>query len=262
MKTFEKKLGFTIAELTIAMMLVAAIAMIMMPTLMQNYEKQVFVTSLKKTYTMLEQTNQAVSLLKAQGRIQAGLSPKDSFKAALNATTKLATPANAARYLEEYDIKGVNYFGTGNEQAKLLARQGCLAQGTDSACLTYVNSMCNGAADVDACKADAKLMCGNCAVLKSGTFIFYEAPNTIIVDVNGRKNPNTVGKDVYYFSINDASIYVDNGTTYEMDSNLMEVVPFVGGSCPTSKGTSCSASPDACKGCAKNVLSTNKIDYY
>ena len=69
MKKLKRKLGFTIAELVIATMLVAGIAMIMLPSLKSDNERQVFGTSLKKTMTELQQITQAVGMLEARGKI-------------------------------------------------------------------------------------------------------------------------------------------------------------------------------------------------
>jgi prepilin-type N-terminal cleavage/methylation domain-containing protein len=50
-----KKVGFTLAEVLITLGIIGVVAAITLPTLVQNYKKQVYVNQLKKTVSTLEQ---------------------------------------------------------------------------------------------------------------------------------------------------------------------------------------------------------------
>lgn len=208
MKNLKAKSGFTIAELLVAMMLIAGIAMIMMPTLMSDNERQIFATTLKKVYSQLQQTNQAIALLQTRGVISP-VTTSASLSEAFFQTTKLASPSKATDLLEGYAI----------------------------------------VPDKNGISPSIPALS---AVGKNGIFYFFDnATGIVVVDVNGRKAPNTIGRDIFYF-YNDAV----NGTVepYNVD-------------CPTKKEAKgyCSDNPEQCKGCAYRILvgaGNGKIDYY
>ncbi len=218
MKKLKSKKGFTIAELTIAMMLVAGIAMILMPTLVADNEKQVFATSLNKIYTQLQQTNQAIGLLKAQGKIQPGISAINMYKEAISLSMK--TVANKKeQYLEGYYPKLPAY-------SKM-----------DFSTEKNTNS-------------------DDIIILKNGVFIYFDAENNLIVDVNGRKQPNTTGQDIFYFTI-----------TESLDGSTQITPKGDDASCPSKKENKdfCSSQPSSCDGCAFRILQgdgNGKIDYF
>ena len=93
------KKGFTVTELIVAMILVAGIAMILMPTLVADNEKQVYATALKKMYAQLQQTNQAIGLLQAQGKLPQGGTTITTFKKAVEETMNLVPETKKSQYL-------------------------------------------------------------------------------------------------------------------------------------------------------------------
>lgn len=203
MKKLKLKTGFTIAELTIATLLIAGIAMILMPSLVADNERQVYATSLKKIYTDLQQTNQAIGLLTAKGEIQSGLSAISTFKTALSKTKKMVNISTYNGYLRGY----------------------------------------NPQIDPEVSFSSA-IPNEDIFILKNGMFFFFDNDDNFIVDINGKKQPNITGKDIFYFRIDDNSI-----------------APLEDADCPASK-SGC-ANPADCKGCAKRILEeTGRIDYF
>ena len=217
MKKLKSKLGFTIAELVIAIVLVAGIAMILMPSLVADNERQVFATSLKKIYTDLQQTNQAVGLLMARGQITSGTSAIETLKKAAIKSMKLTAPKTYAGYLKGYDIDGA----------------------TPATEFKYYED--------DETR-------NNILILKNGVFLQF-TDDYLLIDVNGRKQPNETGRDVYYLSVNQNA-----------EDNSLIIAPFDYNDtykCPEKNKKLGCADAKECKGCAKRVLEeTGRIDWY
>jgi len=207
--------GFTIAELVIAMIIIAGIAMILMPTLLASHEKQVFVTALQKTYTQLQDINQATDMLIARGSISATTTnPQKTFIDTVYETQKTV----------DFEKKDKNYFKEYN--SKLVKS------------VSYEKD--------------------NTAVLKSGIIIMNDG-NNIVVDVNGLKRPNVVGKDIYYFQITKET---NGDVTFEPVSIALEAGAKLE-DFPTNctKGNFDTASNHV--GCADYILNyKHTIDYY
>lgn len=228
MKKMWSKKGFTLTELVVAMMLVAGIAMILMPSLVADNEKQVYATALKKVYAQLQQTYQAVGMLQARGQISQG-SMFYAYKDTLEKTTKIVPDNQKIKYLDAYSAKPDD---------------------------------CVVVKDV--------LKCPNGIVLKNGMFLFFDenvykvmnkADATkqeseyyiITVDVNGKKSPNTVGKDIFYFLIKK-----------DIETGITKIVPRGEPHDNDAYGV-CSAEKNDYTGCAYRILEgdgNGKIDYY
>ena len=56
----KKNYGFTLAEILIALIVIGVIAAITVPTLIQNTQKQEYVSALKKAYSTLSQATQQI----------------------------------------------------------------------------------------------------------------------------------------------------------------------------------------------------------
>ena len=171
MKKLKRKLGFTIAELVIATMLVAGIAMIMLPILQSNNERQIFTASLRKTITELQQINQAIGLLQARGEIGIEVDIIEVIPKVMKLQKQKGTNSYKYTFVSGYthpnDMPPRQFVDNGN-----------------------LSSSAGGTNDI------------TWYVLKNGVYFFiYGDPGeqTILVDINGKKQPNRVGKDLYYF---------------------------------------------------------------
>lgn len=211
MKKLKLRTGFTIAELTIATLLIAGIAMIMMPSLRADNERQVYATSLKKIYTDLQQTNQAIGLLIAKGEMQSGLNAISAFKIALLKTKKMVNTSTYNGYLRGY------------------------------------KPQIDPAVSFSSAKPNEDIF-----ILKNGMFLFFDKDNNFVIDINGKKQPNMTGKDIFYFTI--------EANSNLQGENFITINPL-NSNCP--KGKSSCTTPVNCKGCAKRILEeTGRIDYF
>lgn len=159
---FADREGFTIAEIVVAMLVLGGIAMILMPVLFNNAQEQITATSLNKTYSTFQQTARSVGLLISKGQIVASPNDADTFFQALQQTAKVVE-----------QTKNVTYF-----------------EG-------YTTDITDEATNFAANQADT-------VVLKNGVFVSsktYNGTNYIVVDTNGLREPNKVGKDIFFFEV-------------------------------------------------------------
>ena len=190
--------GFTLAEVLITLGIIGIIAALTMPTLIANYQKKRTVTQLKATYSIL---NQAFEAAKAdygdmdnwdmdsyKGQTTGG---KELFK---SFTEKYFLP-----YIKPVKNYGITKFSNiGYEQIYYLNKN------IDSNSLNsqkYIISLANGSivglsldTHCDEIKEDSD---GN-KICTSG---HYYTSIYIIVDINGIKKPNTIGKDIFVMSM-------------------------------------------------------------
>lgn len=174
MKNFGIKRAFTIAELTVATLVIAGIAMILMPSLVSNNQNQILMTALNKTNTDLQQVYRSMAMLEAQGRLRIDRSDMaGTFLNAINLTEKTVPQAK----FNEYRYTSVP-----------------------------ANTGIGGYTDWRAG--------GNTIILKNTMYISRVNANTIVVDVNGRKLPNKTGEDIYFFFFNTITAGVNRGEIF------------------------------------------------
>jgi len=166
-----KKHGFTLAEVLITLGIIGVVAALVMPSLMANYKKQETVTRLKKAYSALYQ---AYNLSQAQNGDAADW------------TNRRTTAADNEEFLNKYMFpyiktvkicKGANVADCGFDDNKKYL---------DGSSPIFLNAATYGMA----------------AVLADGVSIYFTSlggPTYIVmlVDVNGNKPPNIVGKDIF-----------------------------------------------------------------
>ena len=174
MKNYTNKKGFTIAELTVAMLLICFIAMLLMPIVFNDSKKQVLITSLNKHYTTLLEIHHAIPMLQARGKISPGSIDTTTFMQAAALTQKAI---------------GLNSDGTvaGNNKFRQYI-SGYTT--TPNGIVAYTQFSLN-----DANAANTTI------ILKSGVFISRYNNTTIMIDINGRKTPNRTGEDIFFFEI-------------------------------------------------------------
>ena len=187
----NRKCAFTLAEVLITLGIIGVVAAMTLPALVESYQKQVLLTQLKKTYVTL---NNGVTSLRAKydnvdpvqmpfvhsvwnhsayldstlfGPEFAEHLPTDWHRSDGNSQFCFNTP-------EDYNYK---YMNGSNTQAKYI--------------MTQTNN-----------NYTFQLKDGACVEFAYGTNWEWDdnANRRFIVDVNGSyKNPNTIGKDIFYF---------------------------------------------------------------
>lgn len=168
--------AFTLAEVLITLGVIGVVSAVTMPTLIQNYQKQVTINRLKADYNLL------VLALK---RAEADYGP-----------------------IQEWNI---NYQNVGNfTETYLLPYIKTVKKDYVTPKHKYLNG---NKSDFGQEKENSKTY-----ALANGSEIFIFGDNYwhvifIALDINGAKNPNTFGKDTFYFQINKKFLIVPNGNT-------------------------------------------------
>ncbi len=197
----DSKAAFTLAEVLITLGIIGVVAAMTLPTLIQNHQKQVLLTQLKKNYAIL---NQAVQMMKAE---HDGIDPvqmpfvHQQWDHPVYLETRLFGP-ELAKYLpvvwhkpdedqimcfenaEDWNYKYMNGNAVSNRNSSF-----------------YLSGNGNGNAHYS-----WQLNNGACLHFDYGGNWGWEPNATgstrrrFIIDVNGSdKRPNQIGRDVFYF---------------------------------------------------------------
>ncbi|HNW26318.1 MAG TPA: type II secretion system protein, partial [Candidatus Gastranaerophilaceae bacterium] len=174
-KILKRIFGFTLAEVLITLTIIGVVAALTVPNLYAYYQKQQYVTELKKVYTEISQAlklmmaDEGVNKLSTSNTLTAEEGEGDFDEAVLN---------RAGGFLKKY-FKVIKDCGMEDPNS-------CFAQdskGTDGTNFTPGNPH-------------------YCVIIASGASICMRPANvaksgTIIVDVNGLKKPNIAGRDIF-----------------------------------------------------------------
>ena len=165
--------GFTLSEVLITLGIIGVVAAMTLPSLITKYEKQVTVNRLKVAYQMFSDVIQQ-AITDNGGEIILSEDILSSIETSGN------NSVISQQYIDPY-IKGVKKYSGKRLDIKNKA-------GNNLFVLGYIND-------------DRAAMCtpnGFCYwVINHGTNYCY-----LVVDINGPKNPNIVGRDVFVFDIN------------------------------------------------------------
>ena len=177
----QKRIAFTLAEVLVTLGIIGVVSAMTVPSLMQNYQRQSYVTQLHKVYNEVQQaTLRKLTDTNAINLIEAGLTTTDSMKTFLHDYFKVVQDCDngvaAPCFVSDYkNLNGGSF--------------------------TSINGN--------------KWTAGACVSLASGASICMDRPNwftityngvaqtagNVFVDINGRKGPNIVGRDAFYMAI-------------------------------------------------------------
>ena len=174
------KYGFTLAEVLITLVIIGVIAAMTIPTLMNNTNKQEYVSKLKKTYSTLAQATRRIIADEGMPRGDMG-GWATSAEAVFNMYKK---------YLSNAKVCGVDTTGCFQGTYKRLDNGSAGDFDTNK----YTLVISDGAeVSIAENQYDA-----SCSTRGSGTDKYCQ---TIVVDINGAKKPNIVGRDVFAFHL-------------------------------------------------------------
>ena len=163
-----KKTAFTLAEVLIALVIIGVIAAITVPIVMQNTQKQEYVSKLQKTYSVLSQaTNQIIA--------------------------EEGSPSGDEGWADTVDNTYNLYKKHLNNAKECETERGCFA----SSYKTYAGIDAQFT-NIDNDATFRRL------VLSDGTSVSFRKANNIMsiyVDINGIKSPNKTGRDFFEFVI-------------------------------------------------------------
>lgn len=197
----KKCRAFTLAEVLITLGIIGIVAAMTMPSLIANYQKKVFVNQLKKSVSIWEQGFQKML---ADNGVDS-LVDTDVFSA-ITGTFCRASDGNISacnnfyEYLKKYynivDISPTGDYKYSNlpkEQAPFYpdnSRNGTKIVFSDGSMIIRYNFEKNAETPVYPCET-----------IKNAGGKYCTIVGNITIDVNGFKNPNVVGRDLFNFNI-------------------------------------------------------------
>ena len=218
----DKKSAFTLAEVLITLGVIGVVAAMTLPTLIHNYQKTVYVNQLKKSYSILEQAFQKMLADDGVQKLSdthvwtnmtrtcnyydgfGGVSfLDDRCKGFLDDLSKYVKIIGVEKYNE-------NMFELGNKSTYNIAPVATpntlpivLADGTMIFFYVQNTPTTTTPQSYNAIKS----LGGN----------MYSQAGRIHIDVNGRRGPNTFGRDIFYFYLSDeGKLYPSGGKDYAL----------------------------------------------
>ena len=185
-----KKSAFTLAEVLITLGIIGVVAAITLPTLIQNYQKQVWVNQLKKTYTTLNEGFKQIVGSEGCTTLECADISRGSHGFIDFAKVKTKEKFVKTFKLENVYVNGIPDNSIYNYKIKTLDGGDRDSFSLSEAGVGLVGTTPNG------------------EIIYFGGILFSDE---IIVDINGLKFPNTLGRDVFvfsYFDFNDTVMVV------------------------------------------------------
>lgn len=195
MKKRLRLVAFTLAEVLIVLGIIGVVAEMTIPDLIQNSQKQVYVTSLKKAYTNV---NQVLTLISVDKGCPDDLQCTGLFAAS---TTDQSLGDELVKYFKVIKNCGIetkkgcfpvstnlNYDGSSADSLQIDSWESYKFVTADGMSFDITN-------DKDNCEKNWSI---------SGTGNASQVCGTVYIDINGLKGPNYYGKDTFLF-------YITNG---------------------------------------------------
>ena len=182
--------GFTLAEVLITLVIIGVIAAMTIPTLMNNTNNQEYISRLKKAYSTMAQVTQRI--ISDEGMPQGSIGGwATSSEAVFNLYTK---------YLSNAKICGKDITGCFEGTYKKMNGTPGNYDSSNGSNSIYTFVMADG--------TEVSIQNGHfgstCALNGNGS---TNVCQFIVVDVNGAKGPNTVGKDAFAFSLKNDGLH-------------------------------------------------------
>lgn len=199
--------GFTLVEVLIALTVLGILVALTTPAVIKNYQKQTLLLGLKKAYTDFEQN---LSMMQTENYRKKGL-----YNSRLNMTVDKTISNTAGDYLKEYYKYNKD---CGTTAQPCFAAKYYSISGSEAAfsCSTGYSILTTGGYAICLIPASIREILNpkyNPYNINSKQYITVKEPATVYIDVNGPENPNTAGRDLFAFEVqNDFSIKEDNNT--------------------------------------------------
>lgn len=175
----KKFLGFTLAEVLVTLGIIGVVSAMTVPTLVQNYQRETYVTQLHKVYSEL---SQAVTRAIA-----------DCNAISLDETKYSANRANSsALFLRDY-FKIANNCGTNLTP--------CFADSYQTINGDDFEMNINGTTPIVAVVLASGSAIASFEEYDRGDNFDYHGFYQMYVDINGQKGPNVLGRDLFYIEV-------------------------------------------------------------
>ena len=253
----DRRWAFTLAEVLITLTILGVIAAISIPAITNNYKERVAISKLKKAYALLENAYNVAVVY--NGQVETWVDLANDW----------GSGANSAR-----NTRYFNYLLKNNIVDKKtcgFADDGCFAI---NKCKNMKGEILSSSADNNVCtnntwiwnsvgnwrriltKDDIAIGIqsprSNSATDLSINGNSYKGYSTIAVDINGPKEPNTFGKDIFIFVLTDKGVFPQGGPYYQLNGYIWKGLNF----------SNCHKTSDPSGlGCAYYALRYNTYNY-
>lgn len=203
-----KQVAFTLAEVLITLGIIGVVAAMTIPTIVKKYNEKITVTKVKKMHSIL---SQAYIMYKAQNETGLGSASR---------VDPNVTPVEVAQIFLPYLKVAKDCGTTGTE---------CINAG-----MYKRRDMVNNYVNYDADTPSGSHF--NRVLLSDGSTMLFNRTNNyiqIFYDVNGNKEPNAFGRDLFFFLLHDGIVTpAGDGYVYDFSSSCAN---------QSSTGTACTA---------------------
>ena len=177
-----RKIAFTLAEVLVTLGIIGVVSAMTVPSLMQNHQRKTYVTQLHKVYNLFSQASvQYMNDNNALNMKEAGITSQDAIDEFVKKYFKI---------VQSCENDGTGCFATG-EYKKMNGVS--VPIGTDVAGMNYY-------------------------VLADGSaigLVLRSAGIQAHIDINGKKGPNIIGRDVFAFILYNNGLIDEGGTDAE-----------------------------------------------
>ena len=217
--SLHQKTAFTLAEVLITLGIIGVVAAMTMPSLIQNYQKKRTVTQLKATYSILAQ---AFEHAKADyGDMEYwGLDSIHGQTSGKQDIVKNVVETYFLPYIKPLKNYGmINFRNLGYDAIYNLDKS--KADNSTLGGTRYIITLPNGT--ITAFSLDGH--CDEEGTDENGNWVcnsqWYYTIVYIIVDINGKQNPNTFGKDIFVMKISNNKFAFYSYSNSENDRNTL-----------------------------------------
>lgn len=228
--------GFSLAEVLITLGIIGVVAAITMPSLIMKINNKGYTERLIKAYSTLQNaTNKIIE--------EEGLPSNWGWS---NYSTDTDNSANEHIIdLYKNNLKVVYYCKGSWGDNKCMSIESIKYKGLDKQTATSIYSRTDIFGDYQFVLSDSTII--GVRFRNNAGAVFWDAPSALIftVDVNGKKKPNVVGRDVFYF-------YLDNSRG--------KVFPFISDENSNKYANTCEVGKSG-HSCAYRVITEGKMNY-
>ena len=189
------KKGFTLAEVLITLGIIGVVAALTLPSLIQNYQKQVWVNQLKKTISVLENGFKKAMADDEVDKLQ----DTELWQSANNCGGSVSN-ANCNEFFNNFQ----KYFKVTYSPTQTYRQfTGLNNNNVAMSCTTDIN-LPSG--------ATFGFYLSISKTVGSGGFGPHGVLTVIAIDVNGDKKPNKVGRDLFFIGVTEKGQLIPHGT--------------------------------------------------
>ena len=215
----QVKRAFTLAEVLITLVIIGVIAAITVPTLMNNYQKNKYLTQLKHSYSLLSNgfklamakdgvtRLEDTALFSSIEDVSTNIGEQKAFRTEFSKVFTLMKSYDSTETPEQEQI----------EYTTLTPGETFIADSEHRVCF----NLNNGAMIYGNFYKTGRERPYTVEQIKESGSKLYQTMGYMFIDVNGAQKPNKVGRDLFYFLVgNDGTVFPFGGKDHSLNVSL------------------------------------------